>query len=501
MPRTEWVIVHVDHTPPDDQPWLISTRGELRDDAAVIAEAKKKWLSNLGPGKKATYKRVNDWIVKEQEAEWDNFDFAMRYAPQFSEHLGEMFMERCGPKTTVKFLVPAGKIKDILAACENDTASDGKIPKKKPEDKVVLTLPPRCRPKTWAQFWKVLLNVAPGVCGIDGMVEVATVSVEKDKPMKTFFQDVVVKQLIEVMGMRHCSGIRPAQDTLLYNAKIGETVGGHPNFVDERGASITPFVLVTRIERKDNGGATNGEISDNESDSDEGEKESRLLREQLVEACLKTAKDREQAGKNRCHFLIMDEKAGEEGVLWLPKFYKEEVGRIGAHVCGEGETIEIKRRLDKGNTDTGNLTIDIYNREFSCIKESRLRGLSVQDQLTAIIALLFRMRYNEYWMHDNEFPEYVAKLINEIATLLRTKLLRKTDSELNFEDDDGKTRAALYLTLEHFKKELLKVDSSFKLNYKPGKPKSEAWKAAQRESRKRKKETNETSARKNGRIY
>lgn len=52
-------------------------------------------------------------------------------------------------------------------------------------------------------------------------------------------------------------------------------------------------------------------------------------------------------------------------VLWLPKKYSEELARIKPHFqCGKGECRQIHKRMDKGNTDSGNLKAEIFRSEF-----------------------------------------------------------------------------------------------------------------------------------------
>lgn len=61
---------------------------------------------------------------------------------------------------------------------------------------------------------------------------------------------------------------------------------------------------------------------------------------------------------------------------------------------------------------------------------------------------------------------------------------------LGLEDIGDTNRAALYGVLDFYKEELVALGNgvgvNIKLNFKPGKPKSEAWKKAQSESHKRK---------------
>ena len=60
--------------------------------------------------------------------------------------------------------------------------------------------------------------------------------------------------------------------------------------------------------------------------------------------------------------------------IWLPKFYDGERKRMFAHIHdGEGEALDIKQRLQKGNTDTGNVRFAIVESEFKWTNQ-RFRG-------------------------------------------------------------------------------------------------------------------------------
>jgi hypothetical protein len=73
-----------------------------------------------------------------------------------------------------------------------------------------------------------------------------------------------------------------------------------------------------------------------------------------------------------------EDKGGEDGqeetaenfyVLWLPKQYHEHHKLISAHITyGEGESSRIKKRLKKGNTDTGNLKVSMFENHLARIK-------------------------------------------------------------------------------------------------------------------------------------
>ena len=101
--------------------------------------------------------------------------------------------------------------------------------------------------------------------------------------------------------------------------------------------------------------------------------------------------------------------------------------RVRAHcLSGEGETDDIQRRLQKGNTDTGNIKIGLHTQELhaamsigrcncstqrcSCneggyrglTEESAAKSTVVQERVCTLLALAEVMSYDNYWMNDNE---------------------------------------------------------------------------------------------------
>jgi hypothetical protein len=169
-------------------------------------------------------------------------------------------------------------------------------------------------------------------------------------------------------------------------------------------------------------------------------------------------------------------------VLWLPNELDEIRQRVSRHCMeGAGETAAIQHRLGKGNTDSGNMKIEIYNREMHALRfESK--GMSTPEKLCTAIAILECM-CSDHWLNDTEFPEVAADGIKHFATYLRTNLLKneRTDVELGidvpagFSGGDGWCpRKDLYALLDGFKRQLESDDTGcyadIAFKYKPGKP-------------------------------
>lgn len=120
--------------------------------------------------------------------------------------------------------------------------------------------------------------------------------------------------------------------------------------------------------------------------------------------------------------------------MWLSKIYNEHYDRIGSHFFeGEGETIDIKQRLQKGNTDTGNLRIMMFEKELKHAKKIT----SPSERLAAIFALTQIGAYDNYWMHDNENPESVQKLVKDLASVWKNDLLKEDNETLGLGLTEG----------------------------------------------------------------
>merc|ERR1711865_1047480 len=111
--------------------------------------------------------------------------------------------------------------------------------------------------------------------------------------------------------------------------------------------------------------------------------------------------------------------------VWLSAYWREERERVEGHIrWGDGESESIKKRLDKGNTDTGNLKLMMLEHEFNAVKRN-------------LLALAMVFANEPFWMHDNEDPEAVAAVLKDLAIYLRTNLLKLSDAELELGADQS----------------------------------------------------------------
>ena len=507
------MLVLTSETPPDDQPWLLSSRGDLAEANELKGVEKARWSAALGPAEDATLATKKAWI-KRFKYSWEDKESALSYfqqgkCPEFEDVVPEIMLASCRPQVSIQLLMTRSAVK---------AHADAKPKSDKPFSAAVsgsltLRFPGKAEPKSLAAWWKALsLAKDPGTtvsCDSkhhkDSYVLVATLA---SVPSGTEIHDLLSSNKagaplgaldsLVAMGI-NAKSLRPTDYEFSIADKAGECAH-YPGTAD--GVSIVPFVLLCGPCPAQKAAAAAGDAAD---DEEAGEKEPGDTKEFWAAVEAKQALQR-TAGPlgTPCptpKMPVPTPPYSLEAVFWADQaFYTAEKARITAHEGGAGEAPCIKKRLRKGNTDSGNLRIALFEREFHCIRGHRgwgePRKLTKPQQLLGTLALVNTMVFSWPWMHDNEDPTAVRKLYADIAVYLRTKLLKLTDDELGIgpspglEDVAGTNRAALYHFLEFHKKKLATEGpegEAVKFNFRPGKPKSDAWKAAQRESHKRRK--------------
>ena len=120
--------------------------------------------------------------------------------------------------------------------------------------------------------------------------------------------------------------------------------------------------------------------------------------------------------------------------LWLPKAFTKHHSRIACHMSsGEGECRYMQQRLEKGTTDSGNLKIELFEYELQHAKKIQ----TTKEKFCAVLALSLAASNDDYWMHDNENPQAVTRLIKSLAVLWKSSLLLENDINLGIGLEDG----------------------------------------------------------------
>jgi len=405
--------------PPDDQPWLISSRGELDRDAEKMEIWKSDWKSDF-PGLSSSFSEKVAWIKKvdDKHSEEDYYDTMDGDAPDESEDVIAGILSDCCPvNVTLQMWVPRVHLEGLTLTAANGSTFMS-----------ATSIHRAGYPSTvagWSDYktWLLALDTA------DPDVLIATIDCNKEQDLG----DALNESMLSLGLQRHASTFTipgPGNDSRSFSGrflqqKIGQNihfplVGGATGVAVKVGMTATekqrqssPFVSELISLQKASGDTKifiivpkhDSETSDSEAhDSDED--------------------DVNQGSAERA---LMSSET--QHTLWLPAAYTAVDERVRSHCCeGEGESKGIQRRLQKGNTDTGNLKLAILGAEFEALKT--LKGPQTELKFCTALALTRAMAWDSTWMHDNESPEDTVAMVNKLGEYWRNSLLKKSDAEL-----------------------------------------------------------------------
>eukprot|EP01048_Picozoa_sp_COSAG05_P005935 COSAG05_NODE_367_length_10739_cov_10.311842_3_plen_595_part_00 len=256
--------------------------------------------------------------------------------------------------------------------------------------------------------------------------------VPKDMPNEKLVQDA-----LHALGMRGCiENLRPPLPAEFADQGGGEYLYGLALDLRDTVGQLLHFPS----DRHDRGGACVAlqlEPAEFEMDSPltAAEEADRASKATLEATRVRTGKV----------YLVVDDMH----VLWLPACFERENERVRDHVNeGKGECEEIKKRLQKGNTDTGNLKISMFAAELNAIRVGGPHSSTPAEKLCSCVAIALAFAQDTWWMHDNEYPEGVVSVVFELATFLRTVLLKLSDAELELGAVTVSTAAAAATTMD-----------------------------------------------------
>lgn len=157
-------------------------------------------------------------------------------------------------------------------------------------------------------------------------------------------------------------------------------------------------------------------------------------------------------------------------VLWLSGAFAAEEARVSAHcVRGEGEADDIVERFEKCDSDGDYLRLCLLNRELEAAKGARAgtaRGARPMKLATTLaITACMHNHGGVSWMnrlHPSEFGSLVG-FLDDLASYWRTILLKQTNADLGLgltdsEADRASSREALETYLRAVATSLAKLD-------------------------------------------
>ena len=461
---------------PNSKPWLLSSEMDLARDKLKGNEYRSQYNSSHPfPGVESSLEDKIQWVKNIDETyEEIMMDSCFRAsAPDPVDFAKEMLLEKCPSTLRVDFVADFEKLKaaagNMSSECENKFRA--KISAFIPEFIKVK----KEMPASWDTMESCLsyLEENAKVSDPSGSVIVASKELGKDC---TAIDEM--NKILQELGLGdHVQGATGSNhETDFWQWGLSDVLGKNLYSKDASGVYWRMYLNFN----KDKASMSNVEKA---TAAYQAELKKKKVESGKVYVLMKTRKkDGDDDGDDSDSDEDEDEDEDEElpvtsenyQPMWLPHVYKEHYDRIAGHFFeGEGEAMGIQLRLKKGNTDTGNLRITIFYRELKYARKLT----SVSEKLAAVFALTQVGAYDNYWMHDNENPSDVKRLVKSLASTWKNDLLVRDDEHLSLgladgsegqstEDGIGASRALLYDHLKLLGKEY-ECEEDIKFDWKP----------------------------------
>lgn len=468
----------------DEKPWLLSSKDDLLRDELDTRKYKNKYKSSHPfPGIDAPIKTKMKWIAV-LDATYEDIMEDSSYqasAPSTIVYAKELLYRNCPENVRIDFVVDCNKFQSIAKTMKE-------IEKKAFAENIAQYL--KINEKSWTTFEECILYI----CENSKLPPCSDPDADTDATNEKI---ILASQTYK----KDCEGIAEMD-------KILRVLGLTPYIKGAIGSSAEnnhwqwglDKILGKNMYTKDDSGVVYWRmfLQFNKTDL---EKKEQIYTAELEEKIVKSEDrgnpkvyvllKRKDVEKNTVTYDVEEEDSEEEEdipttpdcvqPLWLPKSYSEYYAKFGPHFyAGEGEVIDIQHRLGKGNTDTGNVKIMLFECEFRYAKQIK----SIKEKFGAMLALTKIAQSDNYWMMDNEEPDQVKKMIKNLAAMWKEDLLKHDDSALGIglgdgveeeTDDDGlsASRKLLYEFLELMAKEYM-YEEDIDFDWKPATKKRKA---------------------------
>jgi len=452
-----WALVSAGNAPPKDKPYLISTVNQLEADEQKMENKKQELVEgNDFPGRQGTRGEKHAWAKKIAQKRLEDFDF---YGPDPDILFSQIFFDCC-PATVILEIVVKREFVEKLKVLENDLEQ-------------FLNLP--CLWTGGNKFdsledFKSFITSDSGTV-LDDYVLLASKEVSKDEKL-----DGLISNMLGPVNGRL---MVPRAPEHYWALNVEDIVGRNVHFPNGKGSSSIALQIFPQTPSEDN--------PPNEFLEGLDKKQKKMGKHYFLHRVPKEESTDDDEDEDQEPPPMSTENTK---VIWMQEDLSKEIGRVRGHIRGEGETSELIRRLDKGNTDTGNLKISIFEAELDYAK----RRKNWQEKLCSLVAIIIAFAEDCYWINDNEMPEEIERIMKSLATYLRGTLFKKTDAQLGLGiegEDSGASREGLYMLLEWAKKEFETASDycNFRFNFKPGKPRKKQKRERQQDTRKRKRQS------------
>ena len=447
-----------DQCPPENTP-LVSSIRDLAEDKTLIDEWKSKAAASF-PGREASFDDKLKWYHSSSESVYDDF---MSGAPEPHEFLPAVLLDACDDSVELQLIIKRSHVKKLNEIGAEEKAifmASAERARGEPLRQRVLNKA-RSTEKGLAAYVEWLADGENGATSCEMRPKTAPKPATLLHPdaasaMQPYDEVVVASKKFDkkdcwkraIKTLMRNTGLygtveapRTTSDWSVFAHNIGagmdKVVGENVFYVNKHGTCCVALELVDldTAQRKSKEPASAAFRSEC----------SRLLVAHPDKHCVSIGadekdKDDDVAGKPT-EWPDEDSSSSEDEsgddmsrppvqAIWLPKFYSQERERVFAHIHdGAGETTDVKQRLQKGTTDTGNVRFAIVESEFKWTNQ-RFRGDADKKRyFCALLALTQAMVYDDHWMYDNECWDEVGDLCKKMASKWR-ELLKMDETAL-----------------------------------------------------------------------
>uniref|UniRef100_A0A7S4QEA4 Uncharacterized protein n=1 Tax=Ditylum brightwellii TaxID=49249 RepID=A0A7S4QEA4_9STRA len=430
--------------PPDDKPYLLSSAKQLDEDAEDEKKHTTEWLKEHPyPGLLSTFDAKVQWLGQIHKLYEDELEesFYSASAPEGHDVVSKVLLDKAPSTIWLEVFVSLSELRNVSSdAVDGDRFAAG-VPKH------------GCVAYTGAQNWDAYKNwLLEQEKGKD-LVLIGSIECSKEDELIEKLQEFV-KEMGLALLFRSPQEINEMQvRRACYEWGIHRIVGENLYCASEERPGCASYAIQINLKNGDSAAASKPNevqfiqmLEEKEQASLQTEQPKTYLLVQRDDA-VKKKRQLSTNDKKRKSSVSgeQDDDDGDEDddddeeafprtaeyfhVLWLPREYLHLNNQITSHFLdGEGEARCMQRRFQKGNTDTGNLKIEVLEKWLDHIKREMR---SYRTKLCATLALTKAISLDTSWMEDNEFPEEVVKLISKnLAAYWRTILLRKDDDDL-----------------------------------------------------------------------
>uniref|UniRef100_A0A7S3Q9A8 Uncharacterized protein n=1 Tax=Chaetoceros debilis TaxID=122233 RepID=A0A7S3Q9A8_9STRA len=480
------------------KPWLVTSEDELARDALFSKEFSKEYLRNCPfPGTTSTVEEKMEWLhsINAYYDELMEESFYRSRAPEAKDAVKKILMDKAPKNMRLDVIVKSVELSAVAAAMKEEEKEE--FVKKFPNFKYGNgKTSPSLNTFDKCMDW-IKINAKAELFGeYSDCVVLVSIPVAKESEMSIAGDTLTSLGLEKYIIVNSRMAVSSAERNLFYwslQHKVGENMytginnGGKGKKVKysisvglrvpPKESELNPAKAAVAKAVKD----FSKKLEDDKAAAKERDNPKMYMLVGLKNAPKKKNRDEcDDSGEDSDD--SSEEKEGDPRTaefwepLWLPASFEDQYQRISGHFgWGEGEGQEIQRRLEKGNTDSGNIKVELFEQELAYVRKIK----STQERFAATLALNMVIIRDNYWTMDNECSEDVARDFRSLATFWKNTVFKSDDSTLGIGLEDGTveeidkksgvshSRSLVYDFMESFAKRIEDIQDISKFNWKP----------------------------------